>query len=56
MSTKERRAELKAEREAQAIRDEEERARLASRTMWEKINDIQDIHDIKEILWEITGD
>jgi hypothetical protein len=33
--------------------EEAEQARLASRSMWMKIHDAQDIHDLKDVLHEL---
>lgn len=54
MSSKTRNAEKRREREEQAIRDEEENNRLANRTMYERIEDAKDVHDLREILHEIS--
>ncbi len=53
MSTPQRRRELAAEREAQDIRDEEERNRLEARSMYERIEDLNSWREVKDILHSI---
>jgi hypothetical protein len=40
----------RAEREEQAVREEEERIRLESRSLFEKIEDCESIRDVKDVL------
>lgn len=54
MSTPQRRRELAAERDAQAERDEIERNRVAHLGWYQRIEECDSIHDIKEVLHEIT--
>jgi hypothetical protein len=54
MSSEARRRELRKEQEKRMIREEEERARLEARSMYMKIEDAEDIRDLKPILHEIT--
>lgn len=55
MSSRERRAQLRQEREEQAIRDEEEQVRLNARSLFEKIEDCETVHDVKRVLHEIVN-
>lgn len=54
MSSRERREELRREREAEAIRAEAEQNRRANRTWYEKIEECNDVHSIKEVLHELV--
>lgn len=54
MSSRTRNAEKRREHEERMILEEEERARLESRSTWMKIQDAESIEDLKPILQEIT--
>jgi hypothetical protein len=56
MSSRQRNEEKRLEREAQSIKDEEERIRLESRSLYEKIEDCNSIHDVKELLHFIVDE
>ena len=56
MSSRRRNAEREAEHREAMVRFSEEQARLAARSMWERINDLDVPLDLKEILWEITAE
>lgn len=50
MSSRQRNAEKRLEREQEAILEEEERIRLESRSLYEKIEDCDSIYDVKNVL------
>lgn len=54
MSSERRRRELRQEAEQREIEREAEEARYAGLTMYEKIEEAEDIHDIKRLLQEIA--
>jgi hypothetical protein len=54
MSTPERRRELRAEAKRRDREREAEKARYAGLSWYEKVEEANDIHDIKRLLHEIT--
>ena len=54
MSSAWREREKRRERAEQDQREEAERTRLEARSIWEKIEDAESIHDLKPLLREIA--
>jgi hypothetical protein len=54
MSTERRRQELREEQRQRDIQREAEEARRAGLTLYQKIEECEDIHEIKEVLHELA--